>query len=202
MSHGQTHFRLWVDAVGGFLVCGGDEIVLGQAVPGNRVDVPILADVSRQHARICRADGYFVEPLRRVCVEGREIHSPTVLADGDEIELGAGVRLRFRQPHALSATARLEWVSQHRTQPSANAVLLLAESCVLGPQWNSHVVCRSWSGEVVLYRRDGQLYCRAREGVEVDGRFCDGEGLLNRNSHVVGTDFSLSLEEIGPHACT
>ena len=39
---------LWVDAVGGYLVCLGDEIVLGQAIPGTTVDVPILADLSRR----------------------------------------------------------------------------------------------------------------------------------------------------------
>ncbi|MCY2987187.1 MAG: FHA domain-containing protein [Planctomycetota bacterium] len=196
MLNGDAHFLLWVDAVGGFLVCCGDEIVLGQAVPGNRVDIPLLADLSRQHARICREDGYFIEPLRRVCVEGREIDGPTVLADGDEIELGKGVRLRFRQPHALSATARLEFVSRHRTQPTVDAVLLMAESCVLGPNGNSHVVCRPWSHDVVFYRRDGRLYCRARDGLEIDGRFCHGEGLVHPNSHVVGTDFSLSLESV------
>ena len=198
--NGDTRFLLWVDAVGGFLTCCGDQILLGQAVPGNRVEVPILADLSRQHARICREDGYYIEPLRRVCVEGQEIQAPTVLADGDEIELGRDVRLRFRQPHALSTTARLEFVSRHRTQPSADAVLLMAESCVLGPQWNSHVICRPWSTEVVLYRRDGRLYCRAREGLEIDGRFCDGEGVVAQNSHVVGTDFSLSFEKIGSNA--
>jgi hypothetical protein len=196
MFNGDGRALLWIDAVGGFLVCGGDAVVLGQAVPGNLIEVPILADLSREHARICRDDGYVIEPYRRVCVEGREIRGPTVLRDGDEIELGQGVRLLFRQPHALSTTARLELVSRHRTVPAANAVLLMAESCVLGPHWNSHVVCRPWTSEVVLYRRDGQVYCRHRDGLEIDGRFCQGEGLVSRNSRVVGSDFSLSIEAV------
>ena len=203
MFNGDGRALLWIDAVGGFLVCGGDAVVLGQAVPGNQIEIPILADLSRQHARICREDGYIIEPVRRVCVEGHEIQGPTVLADGDEIELGHGVRCRFRQPHALSATARLEFVSRHRTQPAADAVLLMAESCVLGPRWNSHVVCRPWSSEVVLYRRDGRVYCRHQDGLEIDGRFCGGEGLVTRNSRVVGADFSLSFEGVAsghPHA--
>ena len=57
-------FMLWIDAVGGFLVCLGDEIIIGQAVPGYDVDVPIQADISRQHVKIRReGEGYVLEPL-------------------------------------------------------------------------------------------------------------------------------------------
>jgi len=195
-SETPQRFLLWVDGVGGFLVCMDDEIVLGQASPGNRIAVPIRGDVSRQHARIRREDGYLIEPLGEVWINGRQIHRTTILADGDEIRLGAGVCYRFRQPHALSSTARLEPLSRHRTQPSADAVLLMAESCVLGPKWQNHIVCREWSNDVVLYRRDGVLNCRAMEGIEVDGRFCDEQARLELDSHVVGSDFSLSLEQV------
>jgi hypothetical protein len=189
-------FLLWVDGVGGFLVCLDDEIVLGQTSPGNRIAVPIRGDLSRQHARIRREDGYLIEPLGEVWINSRQIHRTTILSDGDEIRLGASVVLRFRQPHALSSTARLEILSRHRTQPSADAILLMAESCVLGPKWQNHIVCRDWSNDVVLYRRDGMLYCRAMEGIEVDGRFCDEQARLEWDSHVVGSDFSLSLEQV------
>jgi hypothetical protein len=190
-------FVLWVDGVGGFLVCLNDRVVIGQAAPGNPVDVPILADLSRHHVYIRREDRYLLEPLGEVWVEGRPVHGTTVLSEGDEIRLGSGVQLRFRQPHALSATASLELLSNHRTQPSADAILLMADSCVLGPKWQNHVVCRDWSNDVVLYRRDGGLYCRAMEGIEVDGRFCEGQQRLTWDSHVTGSDFSLSLERIG-----
>jgi len=189
-------FLLWVDGVGGFLVCLDDEIVLGQASPGNAIAVPILADLSRQHARIRREDGYLIEPLGEVWIDGKKIHRTTVLTDGEEIRLGDGVCFRFRQPHALSSTARLELLSRHRTQPAADGILLMAESCVLGPKWQNHIVCRDWSKDVVLYRRDGALYCRAMEGIEVDGRFCEEQERLNWDSHVAGSDFSLSLEKI------
>jgi tetratricopeptide (TPR) repeat protein len=189
-------FLLWVDGVGGFLVCLDDEIVLGQNHPGNRLAVPIQGDLSRQHARIRREDGYLIEPLGEVWVEGRKIGRTTVLSDNDEIRLGSSVCLRFRQPHVLSSTARLELVSRHRTQPSADAVLLMAESCVLGPKWQNHVVCRDWANDVVLYRRDGVLYCRTTGGIEVDGRFCDEQTPVQRDSHVVGSDFSMTLEPV------
>lgn len=191
-----SRFVLWVDGVGGFLVCLNDEVVIGQAASRSPVDVPLLADLSRRHAIIRREDHYLIEPLGEVAVEGRTIRRTTVLAEGDEIRLGRSVLLRFRQPHALSATARLDWISSHRSQPSADAILLMAESCVLGPKWQNHIVCRDWSRDVVLYRREGALYCRAMEGIEVDGKFCQGQQRLEWNSHVAGSEFSLSLERV------
>ncbi len=190
-------FLLWVDGVGGYLVCMGSEVMLGQASPLYHVDIPIQADVSRQHAKICRlGEGYVIVPLQATAINGQPVRGKTLLSDGDEIELAGTVRLRFRQPHALSASARLDFVSHHRTRPTADAVLLMAESCVLGPKWQNHVVCRDWDKDVVLYRRDGDLFCRAMDSIEIDGRLCDGRGNLSLQSHVAGNDFSMSLEEL------
>lgn len=190
-------FQLWVDGVGGYLVCLSDDIVVGQAAPGNNIDVPILGDLSRRHVRIRReGEGYSIEPLHVIRINGKATQTKTRLCDGDEIELGTGVRCRFRQPHALSASARLDLLSRHRTQPYADGVLLMAESCVLGPKYQNHVVCRDWESDVVLYRQDDELYCRAMDDIEIDGQLCDGQGRVNANSHVVGSDFSMSLEEL------
>src|SRR5690606_23749283 len=102
------------------------------------------------------------------------------------------VRLKFHQPHALSATARLDLISRHRTQPSADAILLLAESCVLGPRKSNHVVCRDWNNDVILFRKDDKLYCRTMETLEVDGKVLDGRGELTLQSRVSGEEFSFS----------
>lgn len=187
---------LWIDGVGGFLTCLGSTVSLGQAAPGNHVDIPILGDLSRRVAKIHREEGYLIEPLQPIQVAGRLVKEVTLLSDGDEIELGGGVRVRFRQPHALSATARLDVASGHRTQPSSDGILLMADSCVLGPKWQDHVVCRDWENDVVLYRREGDLFCRAMDGLEIDGQYCEGQGRLGRDSHIAGSDFSLSLEPI------
>ena len=116
------------------------------------------------------------------------------LGDGCRIELGHCVRLVFRRPHALSATARLDFASAHHTDPFSDAVILMADSCVLGPKPQSHVVCRDWTQEIVIYRLDRQLYCRAGGGLEIDGKACRDRGLLAGNSRVSGEGFSFSLE--------
>ena len=194
----SPRFMLWIDAVGGYLVCLGDEVTIGQAVPNNRVDVPIQADISRKHVKIRRqGEGYVLEPLGpKVVLDGKPVTEAALLSDGDEFTLGDAVKLRFRKPHALSASARLELLSPHRTQPGADAVILMAESCVLGPKWQNHVVCRDWNGDVVLYRNDHNIMCRAMESIEIDGRLHDGRGPVRPGSHVLGTDFSLTLEAV------
>ena len=192
-----ARFILWIDAVGGYLVCLSEEVMIGQAVPTSGVTVPIKADLSRRHAKVKRhGEGYLVEPLGKTRVAGQVIRETTLLTDGDEIELGEGVKLRFRQPHALSVTARLDFVSHHKTHPTADAVLLMAESCVLGPHWQNHVVARHWSDDVVLFRQGAGLFCRAVDAISVDGQWHDGKGRIGTNSHVCGEEFSMSLEEV------
>mgnify|MGYP001167476566 CR=1 FL=1 len=194
---GKTRLLLWVDAVGGFFVCQGSEVRLGQAVPDSTVDVPLLADLSRHHATIRRdEEGYTIEPVRDVRLNHQRIETVSWLNDGSLIELGPALQVRFTRPHPLSATARLDFISNHRTRPSAAAVLLMAETCVLGPGANNHVVCRDWPHDVVLHRQHGGLYCRSATPVEIDGHRCPQGGPLTPRSRVIGEQFSFSLEEI------
>lgn len=185
-------FQLWVDGVGGFLVCRSPQVRIGQAVAGAEVEIPLLADVSRHHATISRdSEGYVIEPARSVQLSGRDLKAPCALADGDVFALG-GVKLKFRRPHPLSSTGRLEFVSRHQTQPSSNAVLLMSETCILGPRQTAHVVCRNWPSEAVLYQRGPELYLRA------DSKKRGGQPLVTRlvpGQPVTGDYFSVTIEE-------
>jgi hypothetical protein len=174
-----------------------DHVVLGQPAPGAQRDIPILGDVSRRHAIIRReGEAYTIEAMRPVSIDGRAVRRAAALADGNTIELGEGVRLRFCVPHPMSATARLEFVSRHRTQPSTDAVLLMAETCLLGPATNSHVVAPGWKHEIVLYRHDGSLACRSAAAITVDGATRRGRSILQNRSRVEGEEFAFSLEPL------
>jgi hypothetical protein len=193
----SERFMLWIDAVGGFWVCLGDVITLGQPDRQASADVPILGDLSSQHARIRRdEEGYLIEAVREISVDERPVENIGWLREGSRIQLGGSVRMLFRRPHPLSATARLDFLSRHRTQPSADATLLMADTCVLGPKRHAHIVCRDWPREVILYRRGQDLYCRAVGTFEIDGATCNGSGRISRNSHVEGSGFSFNLEAI------
>ena len=187
----------WIDSVGGFLICTGDEIVLGQPSAEGGVDVPILGDLSRRHAVIRRdREAYVLTPLHRTAVDGRTITEPMVLRDKALIKLGDGVELRFRRPHALSATAVLEIATHHRTEPAVDGIVLMSESCILGPQPHSHIRCRGWTGDLVLFRRGDEFMCRTHAPVEIDGQTCVGQAAVLANSRIETDEFGLSLEEI------
>jgi hypothetical protein len=191
-------FLLWIDAVGGYLVCMKNEVALGQpASSGAMPDVPILGDLSRRHA-IVRREGetYTIEPLRDVRVNGKKVQSTAPLLEGSTIDLGSGVQLRFRLPHPLSATARLEFISPHRTQPSTNAVLLMADACIMGSAATSHVAASHWKHEVVLFRQAEELGCRSSAKITIDGVANAGRAKLRTRSRVEGTEFAFSLEPI------
>ena len=193
----ENRFVMWIDAVGGYLVCLDEQIVLGQPTPDGAVDVPILGDLSRRHAVIHRdREVYLLEPIQTVKVRGREIDGPALLADGDIMELGDRVQLQFRLPHSLSSTARLDLVSRHKTHPTADGVLLMADSCILGPASHSHVVCRHWGQEAILYRQGEKLHFQTSGSFQIDGQPHQERGPLARRSQVEGDDFSLSLEPV------
>lgn len=199
MSAAQTpnRFMLWVDAVGGFLVCQDDQVVLGQPSSGSQIALPICADLSRRHAVIRREGGaYTIDPLGDVSVDGRKLTGPMLLGSKHEIQLGEAVRLRFEKPHALSATARLTPLSGHRTEPQADTVLLMADSCVMGPKSHSHILCRKWPGDVMMFRQHGKLQCRSSMSMTVDGEAAQGPAPLECGARIEGEDFAISLEDV------
>ena len=191
----KRRMLLWVDAVGGFLVCLSPETTLGQALPASDVDISLSADVSRRHAAIRRqSDEYVIDPWHPVFLRGHQVKQPTPLRDGDRLSLGESMEIEFRKPHALSATARLIFGSRHSTQPASDGVVLMGESLVMGPQAHNHVICREWANDVILFRRGNQLWCRTPGTIQVDGQSFEEEACLGPNSHVEGDDFSVSLE--------
>ena len=195
-----VRLQMWVDAVGGYLICLGDEIVLGPPTLEANADVALVADLSRRHAVIRREQGaYLLEPRRQVKLDRQPLTEVSTLADGQLIELGDGVELRFRQPHPLSATARLDPVSHHRTQPAADAVLLMADTCVLGPDWKNHVVCREWHSEVVLFRQGEELFCRSESDLIINGKQALGPAAVESGTQIEGESFALSVEALHQH---
>jgi len=188
---------LWVDAVGGYLVCLADQVTLGQPIHGRGVDVPILGDLSGRHARIVRdGESYLLEAIRDARVDGRSVERFAPLREGSRIELGSAVKLVFRRPHPLSATARLEFASRHRTQPTADAVLLMADSCILGPNARNHVVCRRWPQDVLLFREGDAMYCRTQGEFRIDGHTHHDCGPVGPNCRIEGEGFSMNLESM------
>jgi hypothetical protein len=142
-------------------------------------------------------DGYIVRANQPTFVNGRRVETASVLRDGDVIRLGSTLELEFRQPSPVSSTARLELLSRHRLPLAVEGVILMAETCIVGPSSQAHIFATSLAAPVVLYRQGPSLWCRAPGTFEVDGRPCIARAQLTLQSSVLGEGFSFSLEPLG-----
>ncbi len=187
-------FLLWIDGIGGYLICLGPRVTFGQASADGSVDVPLLADVSRMHATVARdGEGYVVESVRPLQVNGQTVTKAT-LTPGDRVTLGAACQFRFLLPVPVSTSARLELVSGHRLPVSVDGILLMAETLVLGPGPQAHVPLPDVAKNVLLYRDKDGLGVRYDGPFRVNGRSAADRESLPPNATVTGPDFSFAVE--------
>jgi hypothetical protein len=187
-------FLLWIDGVGGYLLCLGARVTFGQAAPDARVDVPLVADVSRLHATLSRdPEGYLLEALRPVQVNGQAT-TRTLLQPNDRVTLGVSCQFLFRLPVAGSTTARLDLVSGHRLPVAVDGLILMAETLVLGTGPQTHVQVPDMKQPIVLFRHKDGLGLRHAGELRINGEMVTGRTVLSTRSAVVGDDFSFALE--------
>ncbi|TWU28083.1 FHA domain-containing protein [Bythopirellula polymerisocia] len=187
----------WIDEIGGYMICLNDEVFIGQPTPEGGVDIPVRADLSRRHASIRRErENYVLTPIHTTKVDGQTITGPIVLRNQALVELGDSLRLRFTKPHTLSATAVLLVESKHKTEPAVDAIVLMSESCVLGPGSHSHIRCPNWKSDIVLFRRGDDIQFRAKELVEFNDHPGTTSGIITADCRISGENFALSFEEI------
>jgi len=192
-----SDFIIWVDGVGGFLICCGLKNKIGQAIPDSDVTIPLRGDLNLVHAEIETVqDRHLVHPIGPVSVDGYELQEPAVLIHGQTIQLGSAVAVGYRKPHPLSSTAVLDFVSRHRTFPWSDAALIAGDTIVLGGQSRNHIVCPRWKHELILFRRQNEWFCKTKATVFLDGNKLTGDSVLRDKSRIEGDDFSFSIEAI------
>ncbi|MCE9608180.1 MAG: hypothetical protein K8U03_25120 [Planctomycetia bacterium] len=214
----SARFMLWIDGVGGYLVCERAAVVFGRPsstvrpfLPSvtslsserSEVDIAVMADVSRRHAELARVgEHYRFRPLKKGCfVDGAVVQESTWVGDGALLELGdepgRGPRWTFRFPQSFGLTARLDPASSHRLQPHADGILLLADTCLIGPENDAHLSAPAWPRTLVLHRRpDGSLVFRADGSYDVDGARTSGTVTIHHAARIRADDFSLQLEPL------
>ena len=204
-------FLLWVDGVGGYLVCTGTRATFGQAtLGGGPVDIPLFADVSRVHADVSRdGEGYVIEAgkaapaggkavARAVQVNGATV-ARAVLAAGDRVTLGATCQFVFRLPVSVSSTAQLELTSGHRLMLPVEGVLLMANELILGPDPQAHVVVRDLPGRILLYRSKDGLGVRVPGGkFRVNDRPYTDRAPLPLPASYEDDALTFTVEPVGP----
>ncbi len=192
----SKRFLLWIDGAGGFLVCLGSRVTLGQAAPDGHAEVPMFADIARAHATITRdSEGYILEAVRPVQVNGQPTDK-ALLQPGDRITLGNCCQLQFRQPVPVSATARLDLVSGHRLPLAVDGVILMADMLMLGPTDQAHVTIPELEKPVILFRQKDGLGVRHAGTFTVDGQACKERGALGPTAKVRGDDIAFAVEPV------
>ena len=190
-------FLLWIDGVGGYLVCLGSRITFGQAIPGSAVDVPLVADLSRMHATLARdGEGYVLEAVRSIQVNGRPA-TRALLRPGDRVTLGPSCQFQFRQPVPASATARLDLVSGHRLPLGVDGVLIMADTLVMGGGPQVHLTASDLKEPVVFFRHKDGLGLRHSGGLTVNGQKVPERTILGTRALVSGNDFAFAVEPVG-----
>lgn len=191
--------ELWVDQVGVFRVSLAREFLIGGPNPVQKPgQIALQARLSRRQAGIVRSgESYLVLSERGVIVGDSPRQTEHLLADGAVLDLGEGVSLRFRMPHRLSPSARLEFLSDHRPVRRADAVILMSGTCLLGPGSDCHLVCPGWSQTVILLERQGALWLKMERGVLLNGRSFETVTRLEHGDIVEGDDFRFRVEVIG-----
>jgi hypothetical protein len=190
-------FLLWVDGVGGYLVCLSNRVTFGQATGEAPIDVPLFADVSRLHAEITRdGEGYVLESSKALLVNGKDA-TRSVLTGGDRVTLGATCQFLFHKPVSVSSTARLELTSGHRLPVAVDGVLLMGNEITLGPAPNAHIVLPSLPAPVLIYRSKEGLGVRVPNArFRIDDRPCHDRAALPLPSVVSGDAFTFAVEAV------
>ena len=190
-------FLLWVDGVGGYLVCLSSRVTFGQATADGPVDVPLFADVSRTHAEVTRdGEGYVIESGRSVRVNGSETKR-AVLSAGDRVTLGSSCQFLFHKPVAVSSSVRLELTSGHRLPVAVDGVLLMGNELILGPGPDVHIELPNLEAPVLIYRSKDGLCVRVPEmRFTIDDRPCTDRAILPLPGVVSCDAFTFAVEPV------
>ena len=178
-------------------MCLSHRVTLGQSQVDTPVDIALIADVSRHHATIQRdPEGYFLEAARKVQINGQTIEK-TLLRSGDRITLGNSCQVQFWQPVPVSTSARLDMVSGHRFAEPVQAVILMADTLVIGPATQSHVMVPDMTQPLILFRTKSGLAAHWAGNLTINGQTFQERGPLEPGTTLVTEQISLALERVG-----
>jgi hypothetical protein len=191
--------RLWIDGVGTWLVWLPERLTIGgpQPIGSSRpaADLPLFADLVRLHAEVQRTGEHYRLLLRGPgAVGATKLDRETYLRSGDEFVLGEDVRWRFRLPSPLSASAVIDFLSGHRPAERIDGIVLLEQSCLIGPGRDHHIDCPRSESSLVLFRREGGLWCRSPQQWTLQGRPITGAAPLADGSIVATETLQFRVE--------
>ncbi|MBI4582505.1 MAG: hypothetical protein HY717_00535 [Planctomycetes bacterium] len=188
------HFLLWLDGVGSFLVFTTDRVSLGRLGASARPDVAMASDLAGYHAEILRLDDdYFIVAAQGPVAVNGQPAARKLLADGDVVELGPHCRLTFHLPTALAASAVLTLHKGQRMEGDVRDIVLMNENLLVGNHGACHIPGPKKGEPVVLSLRKGELVCRAREEILIDGKPAGLEAPVEPGAHIQIGDLTFTI---------
>lgn len=199
-------YKLWIDGVGGYLLCFGDEVVLGNRLQTAQTEIgkiPIQAAIRSEHCSILfDSESYWLEAYA-ACKVNRTTVTQRVRLSHDSVVALEDVQLRILVPSALSKTASLRIESGHRIDGGMDGAMLVRSTCLLGDSSQNHVVCRGWQDQVVIIQRQGRLFCKSQNGIiKRNGESAGSMAQVADGVHLEGEDWSMTFEAVPPQSST
>lgn len=182
---GGKGFILRVEEGGEFLVLTSSDLTVGNILSKD-VDLPIMANISRVHARLVRSRDFHRGECYRVLsqggakcfVNGKAVRDHT-LQHGDRLRLGSDLEMIFELPTEKSVTAVLHLQGDFAVD-GINKIVLMKPGgtdgkILLSSGTRSHVPVQCLKRDVEIHCTGGdgevgQLICTSLAGVEVEGR--------------------------------
>ena len=78
-----------------------------------------------------------------------------------------------------------------------DSIILMDDTCILGPGMDSHVHCPAWQDSILLHRTGDQISCKSRSDLFVNGEHATGSVILTDGAIVNGLDCRFRLEAVG-----
>jgi hypothetical protein len=161
---------LWIDTLGGYLVCCAPRVSLGAACPSTETDAPptpladiaFLAPIRPVHVWVQRDEECYVwEAVGRCQFGGQESRAGIWTPSREMVLLSdAGnpaVRLRLSLPEPGLLTACLTWLPPARTYRHVRSAVLVSQALHLGPAPTAHIRGESLPETWLFPMQDGWL---------------------------------------------
>jgi hypothetical protein len=154
---------LMLDGACAALILTQDVVRFGRQSHSASVDVPLPADVQAHHADIYRqGEDYFLVAHGATSVNQKRV-TRELLRDGDRIKFADRAKFVFRRPSRRSGTAVLTIAGHARLANDVSEVVLLADTCLIGPNGRAHLQTPESDTRLVLSVAGTELSVRDLE---------------------------------------
>lgn len=180
----QSKFMLHIDGTGSYIVIKDDAVTVGPVSSDQNCDVKIVAAADTPVTTFERTEGdYFFKSERPVGINNKQT-TGCLLRDGDKIALSNRNTVKFRKANSASNTAEIIPTGARLIQAGVTGVILMDNEILIGAGGSNHIRTDEVKDGAMLYFKDGCLMCKSTEIIEIDGKICGGQCVIEPDKQV------------------